>query len=181
MMKQIAWVVLLTLVEVPPAAAADLPPPLVSGLKNPESIAVGVDGRVYVTVAGDTDKDGEGAIMVIENGKATPFATGLDRPKGLVAWTGNLYAADKQRVWRINRSGRAEVLVKASDFPSPPASLRDICVDERGVIYVTDVGDSNGNGGAIYRIIPPAGRGRGPAQELKVESVADGKRFPTLK
>src|SRR5437868_1271885 len=69
-----------------PAAAQEkkLPPPLVTGLKNPESVAVGLDGRIYITEIGEFNKDGDGRVMVVQNGQAVPFATGLDDPKGIV-------------------------------------------------------------------------------------------------
>src|SRR5262245_262715 len=109
MMKQIAWVVPLTLALAAVTPAAEVPPPLVSGLKNPQAVAVGVDGRAYVTVAGEIGTDGDGAVLAIVDGQAVPFASGLDDPKGLVAWTDLLFAADKQRVWRINKTGKADV------------------------------------------------------------------------
>jgi glucose/arabinose dehydrogenase len=170
-MRPFESVVALTLGVAGAVSAADLPRPLVTGLKNPQAVAVGPDGRVYVSVAGDVGTEGDGAVAVIDNGKAVPFATGLDDPKGLVAWKDWLFAADKSRVWRIDRSGKTKVLAAASAFPSPPQHLNGLCVDERGTLYVTDSGDGQGGGGAVYRV----------TQRGKVELVADGKRHPTLK
>ncbi|HEV3443655.1 MAG TPA: hypothetical protein VG099_03375, partial [Gemmataceae bacterium] len=79
-----------------------MPAPRVTGLKNPQGIVVGGDGRVYVSVAGEIGKDGDGAVMVIEQGKAVPFATGLDDPRGLAAYQQWLFAADRNRIWRID-------------------------------------------------------------------------------
>ncbi len=133
--------------------------PLVTGLKNPASAAVGPDRRVYVSVTGEHDKDGGGAVMVVEGGKAVPFATGLDDPRGIVWQGGFLYVADKKRVWRINRRGRAEVYVSAERFPTPPLFLNDIVAgldpfsgNPTNVLYVCDSGDHKGGGGAVYRI-----------------------------
>ena len=84
-MNRSPWVLLSALALVGPAAAAP-PKPLVTGLKNPESVCVGPDGRVYVTVIGEFDKDGDGGVVVVDDGKAVPFATGLDDPKGMVAF-----------------------------------------------------------------------------------------------
>jgi len=82
------------------------PKPWVSGLKNPESVAVGSDGRVYISEIGELGKDGDGRIMVVgKDGKATPFATGLDDPKGIVAWTNVLYVADNKKVKRHQSAG----------------------------------------------------------------------------
>ena len=71
------------------AAAADLPKPIGTGLKNPESVAVASDGTVYVSVIGEFGKDGDGSIVIFEKGKGRAFATGLDDPKGIVAFAGS--------------------------------------------------------------------------------------------
>jgi glucose/arabinose dehydrogenase len=152
-----------------PAQAA--PEPFVTGLKNPESVAVGIDGRVYVTVIGEFDKDGDGAVLAIEGNKAVPFAEGLDDPKGMVQFQGNLFVADKKRVVRIDRKGKISVLADEKAFPIPPLFLNDIAVDQYGALYVSDSGDLKGAGGAIFRI----------DQKGKVTLVADAKKSPALK
>jgi glucose/arabinose dehydrogenase len=166
--------------------------PLVSGLKNPTSVAGGPGGKVYVALAGDGKSDG--AIVVIENDKAVPFATGLDEPRGLVAprnqkW---LYVAEKQRIMRIDMKGKADVLVAADAFPQPPINLHDLTIDyENGVLYVTDQGDQSNKGGAIYRIAPPNAGKKGfakqgadakdsPPPKSTVTLVGDQARWPML-
>src|SRR5438132_12710605 len=105
---------LLLLLWSPRVDAGDVPPkPLVTGLKNPESVAVGSDGRIYVTEIGEFGKDGDGRVMVIVNGKAVPFATGLDDPKGIVAWQKWLFVTDDKRVWRVDLTGQTKVLPAA--------------------------------------------------------------------
>ncbi len=150
----------------------ELPKPLVTGLKNPESVAVGADGRIYVGMIGEFGKDGDGAVMVIEDGKATPFATGLDDPKGLVAVPEGLLVADKTRIWQIDRKGKTAVLVASEAFPTPPRFLNDLVVDpESGLLYVSDSGDFEGKGGAIFRVDP---------KSKKVTLVSDARRFPGM-
>src|SRR4051812_1498760 len=118
------------------AAAADLPKPLVTGLKNPHSVAVGLGGKVYVTVCDDSAKDGTGALLLIDKDKAVPFATGLDAPRGIAAFQQWLFVADKKRVWRIDMKGKAEVFVAAAAFPSEPKELYALAIDpESGLIY----------------------------------------------
>ena len=51
------------------------PQPMVSGLRTPESVAVAADGKIYVTEIGEFNKDGDGAVVVVENGKAVPFVS----------------------------------------------------------------------------------------------------------
>src|SRR3954453_19982111 len=83
----------------PVLAGKDTPlKPLVTGLKNPESVCIGPDGRTYVTTIGEFDKDGGGAGMVIDKGEAKAFASGLDDPKGIVTYAGSLFVADKTKL-----------------------------------------------------------------------------------
>jgi glucose/arabinose dehydrogenase len=153
-------------------AADPLPKPLVTGLKNPESVVAGTDGRIYVSEIGEFDKDGDGRILVIENGKAVPFVTGLDDPKGLVAFQQWLFVADKKHVLRIDKKGKVEEFAPEKAFPIPPLFLNDLTVDETGALYVSDSGDLKGSGGAIFRIDP---------KTKKVTLVVDAKKNPALK
>jgi glucose/arabinose dehydrogenase len=161
---------LAALIVVAPARA-ELPKPLVTGLKNPESVCVGPDGRVYVSCRGDADNRGDGLVVAVEGDKAVPFATGLDDPKGMVAFRDNLFVADTKRVVRIDRKGKVTVLADAKAFPVPPVSLNGLAVDEMGTLYVSDSGDLNGASGAIFRVDL-----RG-----KVALVVDGKKNPAVK
>src|SRR5258707_4949146 len=101
-MLRFAFVLALFPAFVVQAVAAEPSKPLVTGLTNPTAVAVGPDGRVYVAVMGEPGKDGDGAVLAIANGKAQPFAAGLDDPTGLVTWKDSLYVVDKNRVLRID-------------------------------------------------------------------------------
>jgi glucose/arabinose dehydrogenase len=157
-----------------PAAGREPPPPLAGGLKNPESVVVAPNGKVYVTAAGASDKPGGGAVMVLENGKFVPFATGLDDPRGLAAHLKWLYVADRNQVWKIDEKGKATVHAPPTAFPTPPAALADVVVDpESGTLYVADAGDGKGNGGAVYRVTQRNGK-------AAVTAVADAAKVPGL-
>ena len=152
-------------------SAAEPPKPFVTGLKNPESVIVGPDGKMFVSIIGEFDVDGDGSVAVIQDGKAIPFATGLDDPKGMAIFGPFLYVADKKRIWRIDAKGKAAVFVPASAFVKSPLFLNDLVVDpESGMLYVSDSGDLKGNGGAVYRIT---------LQGL-VSLVADPKSLPAM-
>ena len=156
---------------VPAVAAADLPKPLAVGLNRPTAVAVAVGdgGKVYVTVRGA--KDGAGAVLRIDEGLPVVYATGLDTPTGLAAYQKWLFVADKKHVWRIDPQGKPEVFAGALTFPTATQSLQAITVDpESGILYVSDVGDSKGNGAAVYSISPKG----------KVNLVLDKKRLPSL-
>jgi glucose/arabinose dehydrogenase len=163
-LERLTWSAVLLLCLAPCALAGEPPRPMLTGLKNPAAVAVGSDGRVYLTARGEAGRDGDGAVLVVEGGKAVPFATGLDAPEGLVAWQDGLFVADRQRVWRIDRKGKAAVFAAAAAFPSPPHALGAIDVDEEGKLYVADTG-------AVYRINPQGA----------VSLAADSKRAPALK
>jgi glucose/arabinose dehydrogenase len=153
-----------------PAFAADSPSPLVSGMKNPESVCLGKDGRIYVTEIGESGKDGDGQLSVIVDGKATPFATGLDDPKGVVFFQNAFYLTDKTRVVKVSEEGRATTFADADQFPTKPQFLNDIAVDpESGTLFVSDSGDLKGTGGAVFSINVKSG---------KTGLVVDAKSLP---
>ena len=142
----------------------------ITGLKMPESAVQAKDGRIYVSEINGFGKDGDGQITVIENGKASVLAVGLDDPKGLAIIGQNLYVADNKRVLKIaltgaNR-GQAQVFAAATAFPEVPVFLNDLEPDIAGNLYVSDSGDLKGIGGAIYKINPQG----------KVTLVIDGKQ-----
>src|SRR5579883_1222422 len=99
-MKQLSLLAAAMLGAGMPAVGREPPAPLVAGLKNPVSVAVGPGGKIYVSVVGEFDTPGDGSVVQIENGKAVPVVTGLDDPKGLVAFGPWLFVADRDRVWR---------------------------------------------------------------------------------
>jgi sugar lactone lactonase YvrE len=126
---------------------------VVGGLKAPESVGIGPDGRVYVSETGVYEKFGDGMIMVIDGDRAKPFATGLNDPHGIKWWRDHLFVADNGgQVWRIDRKGNVERLVDATDFPRKVTNFNDIELDDQGNIYISDSGDWEGRGGVIFKI-----------------------------
>ena len=79
-MRQSLGVALVLCSAVSQAGAQPPPKAVVTGLTNPESVAVNTQGQVFVSVIGERDRDGEGAVLKIEQGKIVPFASGLDDP-----------------------------------------------------------------------------------------------------
>jgi gluconolactonase len=133
-------------------AGADTPQ-RVTGLKTPESVVAGADGRIYVSEIGEFGKDGDGQISIIGvDGKATVFASGMDDPKGLAFHLDILYVADKTRVLKVAPNGKWSVFAAAEAFPAAPQFLNDLVADGLGNLYITDSGDLKGKGGAVYRI-----------------------------
>lgn len=142
-------------------SAEQLPKPMISGLKSPASVAIGFNGRMFLSELGKR----EGRILEIKDGKSLPFAAGLDDPKGLAFWQKWLFVVDRRGVWRIDQTGKAEVVAALDAFPQPPVSLNDLAIDEKGVLYISDSGD------AVFRI----------DLKGKVTVVADARRTPQLK
>jgi len=156
-----------------PADNQKLPKPLVTGLKNPDSACLGADGLIYVTEMGAVGrKNGDGRVSVIKQGKAVPFATGLDDPRGIITWESAFYVADKTRVVKIDENGKVTPFATAERFPSPPKALNDIALEPaQGVAFVSDSGDLKGAGGAVYRI---------ELKSRKVSLVVDAKWLPNI-
>lgn len=156
---------LLALLTLLPVSLPAAEPRIISGLHNPESVLVGPDGRIYVSEIGEFGRAGDGRIRVLgADGQMQVFAEGLDDPKGLAIFGNDLYVADRARVLRVGMDGRWSVFAAASAFPSQPQFLNDLEVDAQGNLYVSDSGDLNGRGGAIYRI----------ARSGRVEQVVSG-------
>src|SRR5215210_60930 len=128
-------------------------PQIIAGMKQPESIAVGPDGRVYVSETGEYEKANDGYISVLEAGKPRRFASGLDDPHGIKWYRDHLFVSDNMgMVWRIDSQGNAERFVDATDFPRKITNFNDLEIDGQGNLYLSDSGDWDGGGGAIYRI-----------------------------
>lgn len=152
--------------------AADLPKPLVTRMTNPESICLGNDGRMYLTEIGEFGKDGDGQVSVVVDGQAKPFATGLDDPKGIVAFQNALYLTDKTRVVKVDANGKVTIFTGPDKFPSPPQFLNDIAIEpESGSLFVSDSGDLMGKGGAVFRINVKSGQ---------TDLIADAKSISGL-
>src|SRR5262245_60796004 len=121
-MKRLLGVVVVLSCWLSNAAAAEPRPKLVvEGLRGPHSVAVGADRRIYVT-------EFDGRVVVIQDGKAVTFATGLGSPRGLVAFQQWLFVADTKRVWRIDLKGKVTEFAAEKAFPTPPTALKGITV-----------------------------------------------------
>ncbi|HEX5963677.1 MAG TPA: hypothetical protein VFY42_08115, partial [Gemmatimonadales bacterium] len=105
------------------AALATLPlgaqqPQIITGLKQPESVAIGPGGKVYVSETGEYEKANDGYISILEGDKLRRFASGLDDPHGIKWYRDRLFVADNMgMVWRIDAQGNPERFVDATDFP----------------------------------------------------------------
>lgn len=138
----------------------------ITGLKTPESVVAGRDGRIYVSEINEFGKDGDGQISVIhKDGKVNVFAIGMDDPKGLAMVGKDLYVADKARILKVTPDGKWQVFAVADAFPATPQFLNDLESDRQGNLYVSDSGDLK-TGGAIYRI----------SKAGKVTLITDGKK-----
>ncbi len=126
---------------------------LADGLKSPESVAVLSDGRIFVSMLGKMTVKGDGQIVEIKDGKALPVAAEMDDPAGLTVRNNELYCADRTRIWRIDREGKASVYLDAAAFPVKPKSLNDICTSPNGDLFTSDSGNLT-SAGVVFRITP---------------------------
>ncbi|MFP4470778.1 MAG: SMP-30/gluconolactonase/LRE family protein [Bacteroidales bacterium] len=118
--------------------------------KVPESVFYDAENEVlYVSnINGKpTDKDGNGFLSKMSiNGKIErlEWITGLNAPKGMNMKDGKLYVADIDRVAEIDvQKGSLIRFFEAENAEF----LNDITIDDKGVIYVSDMST-----GAVYRI-----------------------------
>lgn len=134
--------------------AQDTPKQKISGLKTPESVVQGKDGRIFISEINEWDK-ADGQITVIDtSGNASVFTKGLDDPKGLAIIGENLFVADKNKIIKITPDGITSVFVATEAFPVTPQFFNDLEADPQGNLYVSDSGDimGTGKGGIIYKI-----------------------------
>jgi glucose/arabinose dehydrogenase len=93
----------------------------------------------------------------------------------MVALQKSLFVTDKDRIWRIDPSGKAEVFVQPGAFPTPPVNLSGMTVLTQfkggGALYVSDSGGPDNKGGAVYRVATNNG---------SVTPVTDQKKAPDL-
>lgn len=154
MSRRLLWVlpaILLGWLAVPQGLAAQVR--VIKGARIPESITIGPDGRIYVTEVGEYEKYFDGAVSVVDGNKIRPFVKGLNDPHGIDAWRDHLYVADNRgQIWRIDMKGNVERFVDATQFPRRIMNFNDIEIDDQGNVYVSDSGDWDGRGGAVYRI-----------------------------
>lgn len=127
----------------------------VRDLSSPESVAVGPDGRYYVSEHEQFGANfvGDGTIAILSG---NPFEDslvvetrieGFDDPLGSVFFEKDLYVVDRNRIWRISipmgdEAGEieTEIYVDSEAFPITPNLLNDITVDSEGVLYTSDSG-----------------------------------------
>lgn len=126
---------------------------VIEGFAMPESVFAAPDGSLYVSEIGEFGKNGDGIISKIAaDGSKTVFAQGLNDPKGLDMFDGQLVVADVDQVVKVDAQGKVSVLAAASAFPAKPVFLNDIEIDGLGNVYVSDSGDDNGKGAGIFKI-----------------------------
>ena len=108
-MRSLLGPALVVFVTVSPAKAQQTPQVLVAGLKNPESVVLNEQGQMFVSVIGERDRDGDGAIVKIDGRRSCHSQPASMIRRGSSLSIDELFVADKKRVWRIDESGKAEV------------------------------------------------------------------------
>ncbi len=99
---------------------------LITGLAVPESVAIGPDGKYYVSCLGRPGERGDGSIKLIGDGAIRELVSGLDDPKGLAIYGDALYVPDIDKIWRVSFSGQKELFLGPEAFPKRPAFLNDV-------------------------------------------------------
>lgn len=152
------------------ALAADPPKPtvVVKDLKNPTAVCATTDGRVFV-VTGAT-------VLEVSGGQAETFAElpGKDVCSGLIPFQRWLYAVRLDgSVQRVDLgTKKVDEWVTRADLPKGASVATGLTADERGGLYLTDMGDGK-NGGVVVSVGTKFGP-RGPTRG-DVKQVSDGK------
>ncbi len=112
---------------------------------KPESVTRGFENKLFVSLMGESRAlgDGDGSIVCLDekSGAVTTFATGFDDPKGIVFTGTHLITADFKTVWRIDASGKKEILADAKAFPDAPLYLNDVALaPDAKAVLITDMG-----------------------------------------
>lgn len=123
--------------------------------RTPESVLVAPNGIYYVSNIGGFGVDGDGAISKIQNDSVTILVNGMNDPKGLAYKEGNIYAADKNQIWKVDIKSRSKsIFVDSTAFPTVPKFLNDLVFDKNGNLFVSETGSFDSTDGAIYKISP---------------------------
>ena len=122
-------------------AAHGAEPEQVGVAERPESVTKGFGGDYFVTVMRSQDKEGDGGIQRIQDGKASDFADGMSEPKG-IGFTGkHLVTTDVTKVWKVDAKGKTSVLAAKEDFPHEVRYLNDVAVAaDKKSVFVSDMG-----------------------------------------
>ncbi|CAH8296195.1 hypothetical protein EV196_11183 [Mariniflexile fucanivorans] len=116
--------------------------PIEVGTK-PESITKGFNDNYYVTIMNGKE-NGDGELVEISKNGVNVFAKGFDEPKGIVFLNNHLYFSDLNRIWKVDKHGKATIFVDKNDFPKEVLYLNDVAVDGKNKgIYVADMGATN--------------------------------------
>ena len=110
-----------------------------SVLAIPESVLAAKDVLYVSLIDGKPwEMDGKGEIAKLDkNGKIlnASWASGLNAPKGMAIWKGDLYVADVNAVAVIDlATGKIKNRIKVDGA----TGLNDVSVDSKGVVYVSD-------------------------------------------
>lgn len=107
---------------------------------KPESITKGFNNNYYVTIMNGKE-NGDGELVEISKNGVNVFAKGFDEPKGIVFLNNHLYFSDLNRIWKVDKKGKATVFVDKNDFPKEVLYLNDVAIDaENKGIYAADMG-----------------------------------------
>lgn len=121
------------------------------GFNNPESVAEGPDGSIYVSEIGERNVEDGKISKIDKDGSISTVAKGLYDPKGIVFFQDKLYVTDRDVILEVQLDGTWNVHTGTMAFPKTPVFLNDIEVSSNGDLYVSDTGDFK-DGGFVFLI-----------------------------
>ena len=117
-----------------------------NGFTNPESVAEGPDGAIYVSEIGERGVEDGKISKINKDGSISLVAEGLYDPKGIVFFQDTLYVTDRDVIIEVQLDGTWNVHTGTMAFPKTPVFLNDIEVSKNGDLYVSDTGDFKDSG-----------------------------------
>ena len=116
------------------------------GFNDPESVAEGPDGAIYVSEIGERGVEDGKISKINKDGSISIVAEGLYDPKGIVFFQDKLYVTDRDVILEVQLDGTWNVHTGTMAFPKTPVFLNDIEVSANGDLYVSDTGDFKDSG-----------------------------------
>jgi sugar lactone lactonase YvrE len=116
------------------------------GFNDPESVAEGPDGAIYVSEIGERGVEDGRISKISKDGSISTVAEGLNDPKGIVFFQNKLYVTDRDVILEVQLDGTWNVHTGTMAFPKTPVFLNDIEVAKNGDLYVSDSGDFKDSG-----------------------------------
>lgn len=138
-LSAMVFVILSMMLSAAGLSSAAEPPRVLKVGEKPESVCLGFNSRLYVTMI-NGEEPGDGQVVCVDGDSVSEFCTGLNSPKGIVYVGGVLVVADETTLWKIDSSGSKTPIAARDNFPEPVEFLNDVAASADGrSVYVAEM------------------------------------------